>query len=115
MNVVNPSHDCAPRHRKGGVRNRADSRNFAVIDFRAYRRRGGGGQHPESCQYGSTAARAGVAEGAPPDSPGGGAGRLRSGSAVYVEPPLVTVGLRTQCLLLCFCFSFCARVGTTTS
>ena len=29
--------------RKVGVMNRADSRNFAVIDFRALRRRGRGG------------------------------------------------------------------------
>ena len=52
--------------RKVGVRNRADSRNFAVIDFRAYRWGGrGGGLHPESFLYVSTAARAGVAEGSP--------------------------------------------------
>ena len=50
--------------RKVGVRNRADSRNFAVIDFRALRA-GEGGQHPESFLYVSTAARAGEAEGSP--------------------------------------------------
>lgn len=51
--------------RKVGVRNRADSRNFAVIDFRALRRGRGGGLHPESFLYVSTAARAGEAEGSP--------------------------------------------------
>jgi len=101
------SYDCAPRHRKeSGSQESCRFEKFRGDRFPGTKSGEGGGGYTRSrfCTFPLRPGREKLR--GPPDSPGGGVGRLRSGSAVYVGLPLMSLRYCMQCLLTCFCFSF---------